>query len=317
MDIDQIGWQIAGIERSGANGGHVSRLFRPQHLRRVSRAWVADGPDGDPTLYWREHPFEPDPPDYDWESDQPWDTGILDAFIGLVDAPDEAFVAFAKQYSPLELCDNGLPVDHSILAGLRVDPERIVGVPLTAEFEDGAMGSYVPLEAWRGYAREARSALNLAAAIYKGDTPSREDWESLIWGPGGSLPHWYEELTFDSLRVLNDVAGQRSMLSMEIDWRLELAGVRPAFEWAGDRESPDVRLAGGSVYGAVMRHLIFAIAKVDGLVICSGCGRAFTPSRRPRKDHKRSWCPDCKKTAANRAAQRRRRKRLRGEAGEQ
>lgn len=88
------------------------------------------------------------------------------------------------------------------------------------------------------------------------------------------------------------VDGQRFILSVVVDWLLELSAVRPRFLWLED-DPPILYLDTNGLFGALARDLSFAAAKVSGFRICAGCGEAFTRDRKPVAG-KRSWCSEYK-----------------------
>ena len=62
-----------------------------------------------------------------------------------------------------------------------------------------------------------------------------------------------------------------------------------------------VRLSVRSLFGALAIQLLFAAVRAPFTRSCAGCGKLFSPLRRPRGDEQ-SWCLDCKGKGKDRAA---------------
>lgn len=250
--------------------------------------------------------------------------GLLSGFLKLGHAQPGAIKGFAEQWGVLELCQHDLPSLHS--PACRPRGKR-------GEFQ------WEPIDAWRYYARQAVALLNIAARLH-GDKPgSVEDWNTIYERPLRYLPQQLGELEMvcemiglgpipDHRRLVISVggvqlvarpiqmerkrdevlAGQRFVLAAILNYGwLDMGGVRPAFQWAG---SPRVALLSRNLFGALAANLIFAIARTQGLAMCTACGTPFIPSRRPVPG-RRSYCPSCGRQAATRDASRAYRQRLR------
>lgn len=278
-----------------------------------TEAWLAEI-DGRPSVCWRE------PEAWGERRD---DEGALEAFARL--DRDEAFLDFTLRYGPLVLCEHQLPAMHPSFHGAvpRGGEDRCAFLRTGAESSTPIQ--YCPLEVWRRYVLEVRAALKIAADLHRGRPGDRDDWEQLLGGPSSivreailkldAVPERYytDGFTPGAEGLAVDRAWRQEIFAVLLDGWLELGRVRPLFQWSTVREParhPTVRLGGGSVYGAVAREVVFIVARVDGLAICSGCGAAFVPKRRPAAGRK-TWCPECSESgAAARDRQRRRRERL-------
>lgn len=254
--------------------------------------------------------------------------GLLAGFLRLGNASPVAIKRFAERSGVLELCQHDLPSLHS--PACRPRGKR-------GEFQ------WEPIDAWRYYARQAAALLNVAARLHRDEPGRAEDWNVIYERPLRYLPQMLGELDLvremiglgsipDHRRLLislggvqlvarpfrrerqrNEVlAAQRFVLAAILNYGwLGSGGVRPSFQWAG---SPRVVLLSGNLFGAVAAHLMFAIAKTQGLAICSACGMPFIPSRQPTPG-RRSYCPSCGRQAAVRDASRAYRRRLRNRSG--
>jgi hypothetical protein len=87
---------------------------------------------------------------------------------------------------------------------------------------------------------------------------------------------------------------------------LQIGGVDIEFAWSG--ENPEIDLRPRSLVGALAVQLAFAASRTDGLRICSSCGTAYVPERKPART-RRSYCKACGIKAAQRDAARDYRKR--------
>jgi hypothetical protein len=72
---------------------------------------------------------------------------------------------------------------------------------------------------------------------------------------------------------------------------LGLTGIRLSFAW-DDVIRLDVQVS--VLWQAVIANVVFAIARTDGLAVCTACGRAYSPLKRRPQSGRRNYCPDCK-----------------------
>jgi hypothetical protein len=92
---------------------------------------------------------------------------------------------------------------------------------------------------------------------------------------------------------------------------IELSGVQPQLVWEPPR-SPTIEFAEQpiantvSLFGALGLQLLYAAAAKSGFALCSGCGKAYFPTRRPARGRER-FCSDrlCRETAAWRLSKQR------------
>ncbi|HUG00891.1 MAG TPA: hypothetical protein VML95_03450 [Longimicrobiales bacterium] len=286
----EIAAERAGMELGAARG---ATLLTPDEIYRPHSVWLADTLEGETVVGWRS--WDPDAP-METPREKAKSTGVLRAFCALAEADAKAFLRFAKRYGPLELCEeHELPVGHSPYAASLHTPGAAEPcfAPRAQASPDEPHWRFVPVEVWRRYARDVQGALSLAAAHHNGRIGPRDDWNQLLrWLEIDVTPKW-----------LGDLADERFFLAFIVDRWVDLSGLRPTLSWTDKR--PEIGLGSGELFGAVLRELIFAIGRVHGLKVCAGCGEPFIAQ------YRRKWCARCGKKAADRAAQRRRRAKIR------
>jgi len=125
--------------------------------------------------------------------------GMLDAFLRLADAPDDAILGFAERWGVLRLCASGSAEsdrDHEHHQGNKARQHaKELGVPVRGGWCDPALGRddidfMEPLAAWRNYAARAATLLTARAATLltaraamATSTPiSPEVWATLSYG---------------------------------------------------------------------------------------------------------------------------------------
>jgi hypothetical protein len=207
---------------------------------------------------------------------------LLERFTRLADAPDQDIAAFASRFGVLGICEHGAPASHS--PGCR---------PLRCDREGGGQDYYAwePISAWRHYSGQTRAALNVAACLHDGKAGTAEDWQRIyarttIALAGEPVPWWPRD-RHDSFLL----AGERFMLGQVLNELLHIAGVSPVVEW--HRPKPQIVLSGGGLFGQVVVRLAMAVVRTSGLAICSGCGAAYSPERRPAPG-RRTYCLTCR-----------------------
>ena len=148
--------------------------------------------------------------------------------------------------------------------------------------------AWEPLERWRYFSRQAGAILNLAARLHA-DQPGRpEDWQQVITRKDRPVPWWKPSAVRSERIMLGDVVSTQ--------W-ITLGNVRPVLTWRSTNPGPQVEFGSGgsSFFGALACQLMFTIARVDGVAVCSGCGTVYIPPRRPRRDQRR-YCSTCRAT---------------------
>lgn len=205
---------------------------------------------------------------------------LLGRFARLAGQPESEYLAFARRYGLLKLCEHGLPSQHP--PGYEA--------PCTAVQEE-------PLRWWRRWSERARAALAVATKVHNGETGRAGDWAQL---PAGDRWPVGEELEAD-----------RYALGEEVDNWLTVTGARLRVLWEPDEERPTLEVGGFGLFQNLARELALTVAKMDGLTVCDGCGTPYNPERKPRED-RNNYCPPCREAGVP-ARIRKRRQRQKGE----
>ena len=213
-----------------------------------------------------------------------------------MDASPDAYLAFAKRYSILKFCEHWLPDTH-----------RQPPFTPNEQWKHCELLIPEPLSLWRVYAQQVRGILAVAARLHRGESGRDEDWlDAWGWSEGSDPEEGFQIYGGRGLTV------EREALGQIISTMLDYCGVGMSYQWRADDVGPVVRIGGGGALGMIVRNLAFTVARTDGLSVCSGCGRAYIPSRRPRAGEL-NWCSESecvKKAKAER--QRRWRKNKKG-----
>lgn len=253
---------------------------------------------------------------------------LLEDFLRLSTASDEAIARFAEDWGPIFVCDEHmLPVFHR-------EPSRQV-------FERGECGGIevdgdpaTPLATWRHWSRQALAALRLGAALRTNSEGAEEDWQAIseeqltLWQqdmrklrpmsparrdaegrlyvtpPSYGLPllnsraAWQKSVRDAASEQIGADVGmsiaRNDLVSAVQNW-LQLGAVAPVFTWPST--GPDVLMGGSGVFAAIGVQIMMAISRSGGLAICSACGRAYVPHRRLAAN-RRHYCEDCTSTGA-------------------
>lgn len=228
------------------------------------------------------------------------DDGVLWQFLRVATIREsrlpQAVLDYARQYGPLTTCD-----EHGFPA-----------CPLRQEA--GCRMGRENLAHWQVWARHLASLLTIGTELLRErGKGSIQAWTVVVnteshligsfAGPSAlfqNAPLLDPPLMFSSKRFtevhtrewLGDHSDEevREEFSRRVNDLLEIGQVRPKLVW---RESARVELTGRGLFGALVRQLVYALGRVDGLAQCAGCGHTFVPSRRPRRDQN-SWCAQCK-----------------------
>lgn len=233
-----------------------------------------------------------------------WRVDMLSSFLRLATAPPGQIEHYARQWGVLGICEHSLPAGHAAFPSEGPIGRKEWCHPMG--YGDGWF--YEPLEAWRRFSREALALLNVAAMLHHGRPGASEDW-AVIYARAEKTEHrWWEG---SKKRWLSF---ERAELVKKINEWLAMGNVRPSFGWHGPGSVTSIHLAAAEpahgLFGALAVQLMLAVARSDGLAICSACGSSYFPRRRPSAG-RRHYCENCGRGAAVRhasATYRRRRK---------
>jgi hypothetical protein len=215
---------------------------------------------------------------------------VLTQFLALADDPtDAAILAFARRCGLLGLAplEPASRMSRSVESWIPWLPE-VIGSSLG--YRHAPAVEKEPLELWRRICREVKAVVEIGARL-RADEPA----ERGLWAPLADvirLPYTLEEA--ESLRdeapwatatgrwvraSFTTLDGQRIGLAAVIGAWLALGSVRPVLSW--EQPDPIVSLGTSSLFGGIVLELFAAIGGNAGMALCSSCGAAFIPHRRP------------------------------------
>jgi hypothetical protein len=263
----------------GEAAGPDFKLDRPLE----SRPWTARDVEIEAgRLKWCERPGEAVSPS----------RGLLEAFIRLDGAPDDAVLRFAKRWGPLGLCEHGFPASHpgdywpTRPVEFHPCPDR----PTIGEHHRCIRRGYhedarwEPITEWRQWTKLAKATLEFVVSLQQPKVPPIEMWGAMCaleGSPTGSgFPGWprtrENAQAYLAMMIGYWLRAANLQLSVEI-------GQRAGITW-GSLENP--------VFGAIAMQLALVASGKWGLAICSGCGTSYAPSRQPR-EKTRHYCLAC------------------------
>jgi len=210
--------------------------------------------------------------------------GMLEAFYGLADAPNQRILAFAKEHGVLKICEHGLPCSHN--------PEPFPPVrngfdtkcyPLgwLDREDDGWL--WEPLTAWRTFSRQAFALSRVADRVFQNKLGRAMDWQVVYEYSGRKAPWWQQHVRVERMiiaRVLNE-------------WHA-MGGVRPEVVWHPSDSKPSIRFGGPSLFGALALQLTLVVGQSAGLAICTHCRTEYSPTARRPKSGQRNFCQVCR-----------------------
>jgi hypothetical protein len=131
--------------------------------------------------------------------------GLLEDFLKLDRARDDAILRYARRWGPLWLCGHVLPFAHDDSCWVVHD----------IELRDGDRSQPVvwwqePIAAWRTVSRELRAVVRIARQLHNGQLASRADWESMH-----HLPHVMRQLLY--ARLAEEGVDEKDLEPEEVD----------------------------------------------------------------------------------------------------
>jgi len=214
---------------------------------------------------------------------------LLARFIGLRDQDAKRFGEFAKKYGGLALChDYGLPASH---------------------YFDCQPATRESVNRWRDLSMQAYTILRVRDLLNRGDEVLPTDWQTALGvaADSGGTISWANQAR---RRTSFTRFGQRELAACVQGW-LNVVQIGPRVTWDGKSSTYQLRLkpseSGPNLFAHLALQLMQAVANVDRLAICSGCGNSYTPTRRPN-ENRLNFCQSCGRRAAVRLAMRRKRK---------
>ena len=212
---------------------------------------------------------------------------MLAEFVEMgVTGEESKVMRFAKRYGPIGFCKHGLPYGHN-----RQSLARLINVgdchPTRSPVPGWDQGE--PVTKWFAFAKQAQAILVCSDSLHRGEQPELDDLKTVY-------PPWFDRKLRKQSRP--NMATSRGLLEGAINNWVHLGGLRPHFRW--DRSGCSVIFTTGdycSVFGALAVQLVLAAANQENFAICSGCGMAYFPKRRPNRSRRR-FCRHCGKRAA-------------------
>jgi hypothetical protein len=231
--------------------------------------------------------------------------GVLDEFLLLCDAPNEAVLKYARTWGVLELCCHNLPSWHDFAPDgfLRLpDPLSLRRIAVRHRHSQDPRccppTGVEPLVTWRFFSAQARSILNIAADLQRARLGDEDDWARLLR---------------DGVAPSPSLGAQRLCMRHAIESWLQLGRVKPTI----DDLTIGLTWAGADLFGELAVQIALAAKALDGQVLCVACGKSYQPKRRViRRGFNFCNARKCQREAAARRAKRYRdRKRSSQKAG--
>jgi hypothetical protein len=229
---------------------------------------------------------------------------LIDSFVGLRDADDEAIAAFAFRHGLLF----NRPDRRGHRRGCRacelaaVHSAGTIDLPIFRELlPHGAE----PIDAWRRLAGDLVGALRVAAAYHQ-DEPVSDvalaSFRNVVIGRfgHGADPDFVrarvpsKAASLIDPPVLIDMAMKSCSAAHAVgqftDVLLDVVRLRTRLTPDG---LPSTRIEPGGLLGALGLQLAQKISKTNGLALCSGCSGFFSPKRKPSAG-RRTYCGECR-----------------------
>lgn len=236
---------------------------------------------------------------------------LLETFVGLATGTAQEIKLFAQRFGVLYICEHGMPSTHDQTVAPSSDTgfaarcplKRIRGNSRPTSIPTTSTLYWEPLEAWRTYARQARTILSLSVSLRHGRGGSTDEW-SALYPPEDAPATVPEELAAHA--AAPDAVTARVLFSAFLDGWMQMGGVQPHLAWTP--HGAEITFGSRSLFGAVVTQLLLAVSGTTAYAFCSSCGKVYRPTRVPRLDQ-RHYCPSCGDKAKWKDAQRDRRRR--------
>jgi hypothetical protein len=218
----------------------------------------------------------------------------LGEFAGLCDAPDAAILDFAQHWGVLAICVHGKHTRH----GPVNRPSMTTGLFAACKLLRAATGEYrEPLDVWRTYSRRAQAVLKIAARLHLGEHGAAEEWHALDY------PNWEDgKSRYPEPNEPWSLEEERAFIGYEVTAWLHEGGVMPVLAWPAT--GPTLRFGAGTLFAALAVQMFWTVSRTSSFALCSACGVAFLPKRRPNPN-RHAYCQKCGRKASGRDAQRR------------
>jgi hypothetical protein len=210
--------------------------------------------------------------------------GMFENFLALGEAPEHRILKYAQRWGVLLLKSHTQARTNSNASATPYSSQRSGPPPESEGIE--------PIEIWRCYSREFLALMKIANRLANGEAGRPEDWNTVyarcfLNAPARSkrvAPFWKQTLD-----------NERFMIESNINAWLDLAGVKPYFDWRPGAKRPSIRFGGTGLLGALALQLAIGVAQAKGLALCTHCASEYPPEQRRPKQGQRHFCPDCRK----------------------
>ncbi len=237
---------------------------------------------------------------------------VLDDFLGLAaDPSDGAILDYVHKYGMLGLQPSDRGPAGMVFPNLPWVGEQVAPW-IGYRHAPGILRE--PLRMWRRVIAEIAAVNTIAGHLRRDQVVERAAWEPLAGiielplGPDDAIGDTpcASAMDFPGLPVVpwipvspTTLAGQREALAAVVGAWLALGAVRPAIAWGGPgQDEPVVTLGVTTLFGGLVLELLLAVGGKAGFAICSGCGTAYVPHRRPPSGSfgapRANYCPTCR-----------------------
>lgn len=227
--------------------------------------------------------------------------GMLDRFWKIERA--EQIPAFARKHGVLGFCTHLLPASHNPEPWPAPGPGKyeIKGCRPQRTEDVRELVFFDPVDRWLHYARLARALIAIAVAL-RGDKPgTREQWET-VFEDHRETERW-PQIQRECELLATSVDDSRFYLSFLVNEWLGTGGVRMAFRWPMQSETPELPTMAAGTFGLLGIQLAMTVADAR-LYQCNGCLRRYARTGPRPQAGRRNYCPDCGETARTRNSQR-------------
>lgn len=201
---------------------------------------------------------------------------------------------FAQKWGNLDLCkEHQIPASHNYNCVPSISHKTVVLRSVNSSDISEKNEIYgESLSAWRDYSVFAKSLLNIAANLQEEKLGKDNDWQDL---------HSIGFLGWSHAEKRKEKGYQKNLLQFEkilvtdgVNQWLALGNLRPEIEWQNNAIIINFKSASpyGSLFAYLALQLLLAVGQQDGLAICSACGMAYIPKRKPASN-KRRFCFQC------------------------
>jgi hypothetical protein len=216
-------------------------------------------------------------------------------FAGLSEAPEKAFLEFARTWGALGICPHRTTVHHLSPPCL----SHLVGDELAEA-----------IAAWRRQARHVRSILNIKAALNRGQPGTSADWR-VVWPRSAPKKRSVATTALGIVASIFLSKMNAQPILQCVDERLTITFIGGKFPtllkaMAASKEIAPWLSSSGTLLAEIAVRTALALQEGVGWAICSSpeCRRLYRP-RRHVAEGRLHFCKNCGKRASWRLSKRR------------